>query len=79
MPVHVLELDYDFWFEIDKADGVLQKFERPALNSDGHLYYILYRGILDDSKVWVNSDGFETVELAVEHAQSRLPAPISWR
>lgn len=43
MAVHIVRLDYDFWYEIVKADGDLEPGELPDLNADGHLYYVALR------------------------------------
>jgi len=34
MPVFIIETDYDFWFEIAKADGDLEPGEQPDLNAE---------------------------------------------
>ena len=44
MPVDVVALDYDWWYELAKADGQLEESEVPeALGSDGFLYYARFQ------------------------------------
>ena len=42
MPVYVVRLDYDFWYELGVADDELGPDEVPELNSDGHLFYVQF-------------------------------------
>jgi hypothetical protein len=41
--VHVIMLDYDFWYEIAAADDNPDPDEVPELNDSGHLYYDVAR------------------------------------
>lgn len=78
MPVHVVKQDYDFWYEIGKADDQLEPDETPQLNAEGVAYYILY-GNKGERPWWVDSHGFETVEAAREWAEAELPSPVRWQ
>ena len=78
-PVHLVETDYDFWHETTKADGLLETEEAPALNSHGHLYYVCFTDITAPGPLWVDSEGFESADLAALHAESKVPGPITWR
>ncbi|WP_157172275.1 hypothetical protein [Nocardia pneumoniae] len=42
MPVFVVRLDYDFWYEVAREEGTLAADEEPFLDSAGHAYYIQY-------------------------------------
>jgi hypothetical protein len=79
--VHVVMLDYDFWYAVGQADGDLEADESPQLNADGHLYYVRYRPGWPDGErtFWPDSEGFETLEEAAAAAESAVPGPIRWR
>ena len=79
-PVDVVGLDFDFWYEIGRADDQLEPDEMPQpLNADGVLYYVRFRSAGDESlPTWVDSPGFDTIEAAVAEAQAKAPAPIEW-
>jgi hypothetical protein len=77
-PVHIVELNYDFWYEIAKADGLLESGEKPHLNLQGLQYYVCFKDIPADPPIWVDSIGHDSAELASSHAQSRVPSRISW-
>jgi len=78
-PVYIVELDHDFWYEIDKADGKLKPGEQPQLNDSGLAYYIYFREVPARPPLWPDSGGLPSIDLACEYAQSRVPSPISWR
>jgi len=77
-PVYLVQLDYDFWYEVAKADGMLQPNEQADLNADGVLYYVCFRDVPPEPPIWVDSPGFASLELAAGHAQARVPSPITW-
>jgi hypothetical protein len=70
--VRIVRLDYDFWYEIGKADGDLEPDEAPQLNDDGYLYYVKHRS------GWPDSQGFPTPEEAIAAAESQLPTAVEW-
>ena len=76
-PVHVVEQDYDFWFEVARADGRLEPGEAPELNDDGRAFYVLFAD--PSERPWgVESIGFTTAGAAKRWAESRLSSPVSW-
>jgi hypothetical protein len=77
-PVYIVQLDFDFWYEIAREENSLEANEQPTLNADGHQYYVSFRGLPREGPIWVDSIGFDSVELASEHAQSRVPTPVVW-
>jgi hypothetical protein len=78
-PVHIVELDYDFWYEIAKADGMVEPGEKPDLNPQGLRYYVCFREVPRQAPIWVDSPGHYSIGQACEHAQSKVPSPISWQ
>lgn len=78
-PVYIVELDYDFWYEITKADGMLESGEKPVLNSEGVQYYVCFWEVPAEPPIWVDSIGHHSIELASERAQSKVPSQISWQ
>ena len=77
-PVYIVMLDYDFWYEITKADGLLKAGEVPHLNEAGTQFYVCFRAVPETPPIWVDSPGFDEMEQACECAQSKVPSPISW-
>ena len=78
MPVAVVRLDYDFWYEIGHQDGDLDAYEQPALNADGHAYYVCFKSPPDADPGWVDSIQFGSVEAASAWAQTQVPTDIEW-
>lgn len=80
MPVDIVGLPYDFWYEIGKADEQLQAGEEPTpLNSDGVLYYVRFRHAGQSlDRTWVDSSGFPSLPDAMAHADARVASPIIW-
>jgi hypothetical protein len=77
-PVHIVRADFDFWYEIGAADGELERGERPDLNGDGVLYYVLFRHLNPD-RFWPDDGSFRTIEDAQRAAQQRLPTTVRWQ
>lgn len=79
LPVDVIALPFDFWFEIAKADHALEVGEHPSLGAAGQLYYVRFRCAGDPREpTWVDSSGFETVEAAMNLAKQKAPSAIIW-
>ncbi|GAB3032733.1 hypothetical protein GCM10027285_14400 [Oleiagrimonas citrea] len=80
LPVDIIALDYDFWYEIGKADDQLEPDETPQqMGSDGYLYYVRFRraGHLE-APTWVDSGGYVCIQDAMTYAESRVPTCIHW-
>jgi hypothetical protein len=80
LPVDLVALAYDYWFEFAKADGTLDPGEAPQpLGPDGCLYYLRFRKAGDlATPTWVDSQGCRTIEEATTIAEARAPSPIAW-
>lgn len=71
MPVRIVALPYDHWYELAKADDQLEPGEEPTpLGPDGVLYYASFTS--------VDSSGFSSIEAAQAAAEARLGSPIQW-
>ena len=79
MPVIIVEQNYDFWYELAAADGMLEEGEQPELNEAGLIYYGAFRGEDIGESVWVHTYGDHTIEEAKLAAEARLPSPVSWK
>jgi hypothetical protein len=81
MPVDVVALDVDQWFQLRRADGDRHTREEPQpLGPDGVLYFVRFQGAgQTTTPTWVDSRGHSTVEEAMSTAQAKVPWPISWR
>lgn len=54
-PVTVIRLNYDFWYEIGRADGTTEADEVPELNEDGFKYYVCFRSSPTEHPGWVDA------------------------
>lgn len=78
-PVRIIEQHFDFWCEIARVDGTSEEDEKPELNKDGLLYYVIFRACEETATPWwVDSPGFVSIELARAHAQTRVEGQIEW-
>ena len=80
-PVDIIGLDYDFWYELGKADELLEPGEEPeGLSPEGLLYYVRFRCAGDTTEpTSVDSPGRVTIEAAMRDAQDKVPKPILWK
>ncbi len=76
--VFVVAANYDFWYELAKADGGLEVGEEPCLNADGLTHYVSFHGVRADGSFWPDSAGFHSIADAKVSAESRLPSPVVW-
>lgn len=79
MPVFVVRLDYDFWYEVAREEGTLEAGQEPDLDSAGHAYYVTFRDLRDDAPFWPESGPHRSAEEARRSAESRVPSPITWQ
>lgn len=80
LPVDIVALEYDFWYEVAAADGTLEEGASPSpLGADGSLYYVRFRRA-GDSEVptWVDSQAFNSPAQAMHAAETRVPTTITW-
>lgn len=80
MPVDIIGLPYDFWFELAKADEQLDPGETPtAPGESGLLFYVRFRRAGETSTpTWPDSAGYVTIDEAVRAAEERAPTAIVW-
>ena len=80
LPVDIISLDSDFWYEMAKVEDQLEPDEEPQpMNSEGVLYYYRFRRAGESTATtWVDSGGFAAIEDAMNAAQDRAPSPIQW-
>jgi hypothetical protein len=80
MKVDVIGLDYDYWYELAKADDRLEQGEQPeALSSEGLLYYARFRHAGEQSEpTSVDSIGRSTIDVAMRDAEEAAPGAITW-
>ncbi|MFH5802856.1 hypothetical protein [Alienimonas sp. DA493] len=78
MTVHVVQMGYDYWYELAKADDQLEPDEKPDLNPDGVRFDLLFR-TLPKSPRHPDRAGGLSVDEAKRRAEQLLPTPIQWR
>ena len=80
LPVDIVSLNYDFWYELGKADDQLEPGEAPQpMNELGVLYYYRFRHAGEmTTPTWADSAGFPEIEQAMLAAQERSPSEITW-
>ena len=80
-PVDIVGLDYDFWYELGKADDQLEPGEKPEpLSAEGLLYYARFQHAGETSEpTWVESPGRSSVEAAMKDAQEKSLSGITWK
>ena len=80
-PVDVIALEFDWWYELARADGQLEEGEEPAsVGPDGCLYYARFQHAgTSVSPTTVDSPGFETLDEAMSAAQAKVAGPIKWQ
>ncbi|WP_338773942.1 hypothetical protein V7968_20500 [Nocardia vulneris] len=79
MPVFVVRMDYDFWYEMGREEGTLEEDEEPLLDSAGHAYYVSFKALRDGASFWPDSGPHRSVEEAQNAAESRVPSPVVWQ
>lgn len=77
-PVDIVALDFDYWYEVARQEGMLEEGELPeSSDRDGFLYYVRFREAgKTASPTIVDSGACRTVEEAMSAAESRLT--IEW-
>ncbi|MCP2289844.1 hypothetical protein ACFYT3_27095 [Nocardia amikacinitolerans] len=79
MPVFVVRLDYDFWYEVAREEGTLSADEEPFLDSAGHAYYVSFKVLRNDASFWPDSGPHRSLDEARITAESRVSSPITWQ
>jgi hypothetical protein len=76
-PVYIIEQNYDYWFEMEKADGEIESGEEPELNEDGLIYYVRFAPL--GGRPWgVQYGGHKTIDEAKAYAVEKAAGPIKW-
>lgn len=80
-PVDIISLPYDWWYSLAEADEMLEPDEVPEpLNEYGVLYYVRFRYAGENEEpTWVDSKGYQTINEAVEEADSKVAGRIQWQ
>lgn len=79
-PVDIVALDYDWGYELDRADGRLEPGQVPEkMGSEGVLYYGRFRCALDPAEpTSPDTPGFRSLEEAMRHAERIVAGGIRW-
>ena len=76
--VHIVCQNYDYWHSLGQADNNLEPDEQPTLNSEGHIYYVLFGTAPTEHPFGVRGLGFMSVGDAAAWAVTQVPNPIQW-
>ncbi|MEM1141949.1 MAG: hypothetical protein AAF671_00525 [Pseudomonadota bacterium] len=79
LPVDIVVLTYDWYYENDKKAGVLRDGAEPTpLGPEGTLFHVRFQeaGEIDD--LWIDGGCYPTLQEAVEGAQWKAPSKIKW-
>ncbi len=81
MPVDIVGLPYDFWYELARVDEQLEPDETAqALGDEGLLYYARFRHAGETvERTWPDSAGYDTIDAAMRDAEARVVSRIVWR
>jgi hypothetical protein len=79
MPVSIWKLNYDCGYEIDVADALMEKGQKPEILDGGEWYMVRF----DDMDNWSYSGaepfGGRTLEEAKAAAEEKLPSKVTWK
>lgn len=80
MPINIVGLDFDFWYDIVAEEGMLDEGEVPMEpGADGLIYYLRLQPVDEGSKLtWVDSPGYQTIDEVIEKATTKVPPPLEW-
>ena len=78
MEVRIVCQNYDYSYALGQADGNLEPDEKPILNSEGIIYYILFGAVGEERPFGVRGSGFMSVDDAASWAATQVPSPIQW-
>ncbi len=78
MPVAIVRVDHDHWYETAKANGDLEIGEVPRVDAEGHAYYVSYSNIREGGTFLPDSRTHYSLGEARADAESRAPSPITW-
>ncbi len=77
-PIRIFAINYDYYFEMDKSDGISKIEDVPELNEKGEQYRIAWHG--DNYFSWAGTTDYGglTLEEAKEEAQKVVQQQIKW-
>ena len=80
MTVKIFVLNYDYYYELAKADDMLDKDEKPELNKWGETYMIKWGGgdFFDNDLVTMYFGGLD-LETAIKIAEDKITGLIIWK
>ena len=76
--VKIEALDYDYWYELEKGDGIDMSYENPILNSDGETFMIIWMDENMTKQINFSYAGAVTLKEAKEIALKRTGSEITW-
>ena len=81
IPVDIIGLNYDWWYELAKADGMLEPNEKPMHpGPEGLIYYGRFKRAGETVEpTWVDTDGHQELEHAVEATEAKVIGEILWQ
>ncbi|MEL7044649.1 MAG: hypothetical protein AAGL66_06470 [Pseudomonadota bacterium] len=79
LPVDIVVLNYDWYYENEKGDGVLRKGAAPVPpGPDGLLYHVRFQEAGEVDELWIDGGCYSTLEEALDGAQWKAPSTIKW-
>jgi hypothetical protein len=72
MPVQIFVIDYDYYYELAKADEQLEPGEEPFLNERGEMYMIKWNGNPDFLSFGTTEGGGLSLEEAKEAVERKV-------
>lgn len=76
--VVIQAINYDYWYELEKADGLDIGDESPALNAQGEMYIIRWMDASFRHHESFSVGGLELAE-TIALAESIVQQPIEWQ
>ena len=80
MPVDIVGLEYDWYYELDRTDGLLDEGEEPEpLGPEGLLYHVRFQKAGEEELGWVDGGCYQTIDDAIKAAESKITGIIHWQ
>lgn len=76
-PVQIFVIDYDYYYEIAKADEQLEPGEEPELNEKGEMYMIKWNDKPDFNSYGTTEYGGFTLEEAKKKVEAKVSG-VEW-
>lgn len=70
-------INYDYWFEMEKANGFDMTDEEPELNENGEMYIIYWTDDLFKT-IRSNTDGTLELQSTIDKAEAIVEQKINW-